>query len=106
MNKKASMKSSGLKGYQRRYLRGLANPLKALVQVGESGLSDSVIKAVDDVLEHHELVKVRLQQPPDKKASAMELAQRTSAELCGVIGHTVILYRRHPKEAKIELPRH
>jgi RNA-binding protein len=99
-----SKSNSELKGYQRRYLRGLANPLKPLVQVGESGLSDSVIKAVDDILERHELVKVRLQQPPDKKASARELAERTSSELCGLIGHTVILYRRHPKEAKIELP--
>ena len=102
----ASKKNSELKGYQRRYLRGLANPLKAIVQVGESGLSEAVIKALDRALEHHELVKVRLQQPPDKKASAIELASRTSAELCGVVGHTVILYRRHPTEAKIELPRH
>ena len=106
MSNDTSRSGSELKGYQRRYLRGLANPLKALVQVGEFGLSDSVIKSVDDVLEHHELVKVRLQQPSDKKASAVELAERTCAHLCGVIGHTVILYRRHPKEPKIELPQH
>jgi RNA-binding protein len=106
VTQKTSKNSSELKGYQRRYLRGLANPLKALVQVGESGLSDSLIKALDDALEHHELVKVRLQQPPDKKASAKELAERTSAELCGLVGHTVILYRRNPKEPKIELPLH
>ena len=106
MSNKASKSHSELKGYQRRYLRGLANPLKALVQVGESGLSEAVIKALDEALEHHELVKVRLQQPPDKKASAIELAERSSAELCGVVGHTVILYRRHPKEPKIELPQH
>jgi RNA-binding protein len=105
MSEKASKRNSKLKGYQRRYLRGLANPLKALVQVGESGLSDAVIRALDDALEHHELVKVRLQQPPDKKAIAQELAERTAAELCGLIGHTVILYRRHPKNPKIELPK-
>ena len=29
-----------LTGAQRKHLRGLANPLKALVQVGEAGLSD------------------------------------------------------------------
>jgi RNA-binding protein len=106
MTKETSPSGSELKGYQRRYLRGLANPLKALVQVGESGLSDSLIKALDEALEHHELVKVRLQQPPDKKASAKELAERTSAEICGLVGHTVILYRKNPKEPKIELPLH
>jgi RNA-binding protein len=104
LDKKVSKKNKPLKGFQRRYLRGLANPLKALIQVGESGLSEGLLKALDDALEHHELVKVRLNQPPDKKASAIELAERSSAELCGLVGHTVILYRRHPSEAKIELP--
>ena len=42
--------STPLEGFQRRYLRGLANPLKPLVQVGEGGLSESVISALDDAL--------------------------------------------------------
>jgi RNA-binding protein len=83
-----STSSTELTGYQRRYLRGLANPLNPLVQVGESGLSDAVIKSLDDSLEHHDLVKIRLHQPEDKKASAEELASRSAAELCGLIGYT------------------
>ena len=93
-----------LQGFQRRYLRGLANPRKALVQVGEGGLSAGVIGAVGQALEDHELVKVRLREPEDKKASARELAERCEAELCGVVGHTVILYRPHPEKPRIELP--
>lgn len=93
-----------LAGYQRRYLRGLANPIKPLVHVGEAGVSDAVIGALDEALGDHELVKVRLHQPEDKKACASELASRTGAHLCGLVGHTVILYRRHPEKPKIELP--
>lgn len=93
-----------LTGAQRKYLRGLANPLKALVQVGEGGLSDSVIRAVDKALLDHELVKVRLFRPEDKKGSAQTLAERTASHLCGLVGHTVILYRPHPEKARIQLP--
>ena len=93
-----------LAGFQRRYLRSLAHDRKPVVHVGEVRLSDAVIKALDEALEAHELVKIRLHQPSDKKASAAELAEKTSAHLCGLVGHTVILYRRHPKKPKIELP--
>ena len=93
-----------LTGAQRKHLRGLANPRKALIQVGEGGLSDSVMKALDKALLDHELVKVRLFRPEDKKGAAQTLAEQTDAHLCGLVGHTVILYRPHPEKPKIELP--
>ena len=93
-----------LAGFQRRYLRGLANPRKPLVQVGEGGLSDGVLEAIRQALLDHELVKIRLREPEDKKGTANELALRTDAELCGVVGHTVILYRPHPERPRIALP--
>jgi RNA-binding protein len=93
-----------LEGFQRRYLRGLANPIKALVHVGENGISEAVVGALQDALEHHELVKIRLFQPADKQGNAAELAARGQAHLCGVVGHTVILYRPHPEKLRIELP--
>ena len=93
-----------MEGYQRKYLRGLAHGLKPVVQVGQAGVTAAVIAAVDDALEHAELIKVRLHEPEDKKAMATELAARAGAELCGMVGHTVILYRRHPDDPRIELP--
>lgn len=98
------LRAPELHGFQRRYLRGLANPLKALVQVGDAGLSDAVLGAIDVALADHELVKVRLHQPEDKKAIAADLAKRTGAALCGVVGHTVILYRPHADTQRIQLP--
>jgi len=95
---------SSLQGFQRRFLRGLANPRRPLVHVGESGLSAGVLGALDRALLDHELVKVRLRQPEHKQAVARELAERSGAELCGLVGHTVILYRRHPEQPRIELP--
>ena len=93
-----------LTGQQRKFLRARAHPLKPLVHVGEGGISEAVIAATDAVLADHELVKVRLRQPDDKKAAARQLADATRAELCGLVGHTVILYRPRAEDPVIVLP--
>jgi len=98
-----SRKAPSLDSSERRHLRSLAHPLKPVVFVGEAGVSPAVTKALDEALTSHELVKVRLRQPTDKKATARELALATGSALCGVVGHTVVLYRPHPDEPRIEL---
>jgi len=98
-------KALSLDSTQRRHLRSLAHPLKPIVFVGEGGVSPAVTKALDEALTSHELVKIRLRQPTDKKATARELAEATASGLCGVVGHTVVLYRPHPEEPRIQLPK-
>jgi RNA-binding protein len=93
-----------LTGHQRRYLRGLAHPLKPVVRVGKGGVTDSVALAVERALVDHELVKVRMLRPEDKRGCARLLADRCGAHLCGLVGHTVILYRAHPETPRIRLP--
>ncbi len=93
-----------LKGFQRRFLRARAHHLQPVVQVGQGGLTEGVVKAVDAALLDHELVKVRMEKPEDKKGMAIELAGSTGAVLCGLVGHTAILYRAHPTKPKLELP--
>jgi RNA-binding protein len=90
-----------LSGRQRKSLRGLAHALEPVVQVGQAGVTASVVRAVDAALTAHELVKVRLREPEDKQAAARELADGTSSALCGLVGHTVILYRPHPERPRI-----
>jgi RNA-binding protein len=63
-----------------------------------------VAGAIEAALRDHELIKVRLQTPADKHALAAALAERAHAELCGVVGHTVILYRRNPDRPRIRVP--
>ncbi len=89
---------------QRRHLRSLAHPLKPVVFVGEAGISPAVLTALDEALTTHELVKIRLRQPTDKKAAASELALKSGSSLCGVVGHTLVLYRPHPDAPRIVLP--
>ena len=96
--------SAALGSASRKALRARAHSLRPVVHVGEGGLSAGVLRAVDQALLDHELVKVRLHEPEDKKALAGALAEATHAHLCGLVGHTVILYRPHPEDPRIELP--
>jgi len=98
---------STLTGYQRRYLRGLANPLKPCIQIGKNGLTGQVIEAIDAALADHELIKVRfLELKEERKQISAEIAGRTSCELAGLIGHVAIFYRcsSDPAKRKIQLP--
>ena len=96
--------SAPLGARQRKALRGLAHGLEPVVHVGQSGVTDAVVSAVDAALAAHELVKIRLHEPPDKRADAATLAERTGATLCGLVGHSVILFRPHPERPRIVLP--
>lgn len=88
---------------QRSFLRGLANPLDPIFQIGKGGLGENMIQAVSDALTARELIKVRVLKSiaEDPRAVAEELAQATEAVVIQVIGQNIILYRRNEEEPKI-----
>jgi len=96
-----------LTGKQKRYLRSLGHGLDPVVQIGKQGLTDATIAAVDDALERHELIKVRVgtECPEDRHEVAERLGPAVKGEVAQLLGRTVLLYRRHPKEPKIRLPK-
>jgi RNA-binding protein len=96
-----------LTGKQRRHLRALGHHLMPVVQVGKEGITDALLTALDQAITQHELVKVRLGEAAgdDRNGLAKSLSEGARAELAGVLGRTILLYRRHPKEPKIVLPR-
>lgn len=92
---------------QRSFLRGLANPLEPIFQIGKGGLGENMAQAVNDALAARELIKVRVLRntAEDPRTVATELAETTNAEVIQVIGQNIILYRRNVEEPKINLPR-
>jgi RNA-binding protein len=95
-----------LTGKQRRYLRGLGHHLEAVVCVGKEGVTEGVTRAADAALAQHELVKVRLlaEAPAGRDEAAEALGAALRASVAQVLGRTILLYRRRPKEPKITLP--
>jgi RNA-binding protein len=98
-----------LKGYQKKHLRGLAHDLKPIVQIGREGITEGVIRAVDDGLFRHELIKIKFNDVKEKdlkEAITGEIAAKTGSVQVGMIGHTALLYRRQadPEKRKISVP--
>ena len=96
-----------LSGKQRRYLRGLGHNLEPIVQIGKLGLTDAVTAAVDAALDEHELIKVRIgtECPDDRHDVAERLAPAVKSEVAQVLGRTLLLWRKRPKDSKIQLPK-
>jgi len=92
---------------QTRFLRGQAHGLKAILQVGGKGISQTLVDEVVAALEHHELIKVKIaaEDRDAREALARDLATRADAALVQRIGHVVILYRPSIERRQIVLPR-
>lgn len=95
-----------LTGKQRRYLRGLANQIPATVYAGKEGITDSVVRSLDEAYHTRELVKVRLEKncPMERGEAARELADRTGSHLVQILGRTVLLYRADHEQPRLALP--
>ncbi|MCH5191813.1 MAG: YhbY family RNA-binding protein [Oscillospiraceae bacterium] len=90
---------------ERARLRGQANGLQPLFQVGKGGISDALIKQTDDALTARELIKIKvlLETSPQKpKEVAACLAEETNSECVGVVGGSMIFYRYNPELHKDE----
>ena len=96
-----------LSGKQRRFLRAQAHALEPVVSLGKEGITPSLVGAVNEALLTHELIKVRVLEsaPLERKEVAELLPGEAKAELVGLIGRIVILYKRHPNKPKLVLPR-
>ena len=99
MGYNAGMES--LNSTQRKNLRAQAHHRKPLVFIGKQGLTDTVVKSVDDNLTAHELIKLKFNDCKDKREEiSAEIARRTESEIAGIIGNIAILYRQHPDPDK------
>jgi RNA-binding protein len=92
---------------QRNYLRTAAQQLPPIVMIGKNGMGPKIVAALEQVLEAHELVKVKfLDRKDDKRAITDDLANQTSSEVVTIIGHMAVFFRQQRDVAKrrITLP--
>ena len=90
---------------QKKFLRARAHNLKPVVTVGNAGLTDSVLNELESTIEHHELIKVKLNAATrdDRQLMIEKICQSAHAELVNSIGHIAIFYRPSAKPT-IKLP--
>ena len=90
---------SVLTNAQIRELKARAQLMKPMLKVGHDGLSAAFIAALDELLKHHALVKVKFSDfKEQKKELAPQLAEKTGSELIMRVGNVAVLYRPKPME--------
>jgi RNA-binding protein len=92
-----------LSNTQIRALKAKAQRLKATLKIGREGLSPQFLAALDEVLKHHQLVKVKFDEfKEQKKELAPQLAEKSGSHLVTRVGNVVVLYRPKPDGEKRE----
>ena len=92
---------------QRSEFRAQANDLETTLMVGKEGVTEALIKNVDEALDAREIVKVSvLETSPVSSKEAIELVMNgiKGCEAVQVIGRKFVVYKRNLKEPKIILP--
>ena len=92
---------------QRAYLRGLANKIDSIFQIGKNGISNNFILQVNDALEARELIKLNVLEtsPEGIQEIANTLSEATNSALVQTVGNKITLYRPRKKNSKIQLPK-
>ena len=84
---------------ERAHLKARAHALAPMVQVGQSGPTDAVIKEIDRALTAHELIKVKILADRDAREEIAEtMRARTDAALVQQVGKVVVLWRPKPEK--------
>lgn len=80
---------------ERSALRSAAHALKPVVQIGDNGLSDAVLKEIDRNLTAHSLIKVKVASDDRQERSAIldKICDELSCANIHHLGKTLILYR-------------
>lgn len=92
--------------HQKKHLRGLGHSLKPVLMIGEAGLSDGVLAELEQTLEHHELIKIKVRAGDrgERDRLIQNLCTTGGAELVQRIGNTALVFRRNPERNNIPLP--
>ncbi|WP_301098455.1 ribosome assembly RNA-binding protein YhbY [Otariodibacter sp.] len=91
---------------QKQYLKSLAHHLNPVVMLGNNGLTEGVLAEIDNALNHHELIKVKISgvDRETKQLIIDAIIRETNASNVQIIGHILVLYRQS-EDKKISLPK-
>ncbi|MGL4970143.1 MAG: ribosome assembly RNA-binding protein YhbY [Cetobacterium sp.] len=90
---------------KRAFLRKRAHNLEPIFRIGKEGFSETLAQGVLDAIIPRELIKVKILQnsEADKNEVAYQIADVIEAEVVGIIGRTIILYKENADKPTISL---
>ena len=95
---------------ERAFLRGIGGRAETIIHVGKSGITDTLIRQMEEALTAREIVKGKVMEnaPITAREACDGLAEQCKAEPVQVIGSKFVIYRENrelPADKKIKLPR-
>jgi len=92
---------------QRQYLRAEAHHLKPVVLLGQHGLTEAVLAEIEQALEIHELIKVRIPgvERDEKREIIDAITSQTYSTLVQTVGHVAVLFRPRASYSDFNLPK-
>ncbi len=86
---------------QRAYLKSKAHHLEPVVLIGKNKVAEGTLSSIDKALKARELIKIKFREHKDEKiALAQYIQDELQAEIVGIVGHTLILFKQHPDQEK------
>lgn len=85
---------------QRALLRGHANKLEVILQIGKGGVTSTILKQANDAMQAREMIKCKVLDNSmlTAKEVAQNLAEGSEAEIIQVIGSKFVLFKQNKKE--------
>ena len=85
---------------QRLQLKAQSHHLKVIVIIGNQGLTPMVLKEINNALDAHELVKVRIntETREEREEIVNQITEALTATMITSIGHVVTFYRQHEEK--------
>ena len=86
---------------QRAALRGMANTMEPVFQIGKGEIDETLIKGVDDCIKARELIKLKVLENSEYSAreAADALCEALGCECVQVIGRKFVLFKQKKKES-------
>lgn len=93
-----------LSNAQKKFLRKLGHGLNPVVYIGKEGLTETVVSAIDEALDIHELIKIKIVNTDkiSKHEAADQVPDLSRSHLVQLIGKTLLVYRPNKKKKKDE----
>ena len=93
-------------GKQRAFLRGLANELSPIFQIGKNGVEENFLIQVSQALEARELIKIKVLENSglESRETSDMICKAVKCEGVQAIGNKIVLYKESKNKVKIELP--
>ncbi len=84
---------------QKKRFKAQAHSLKPVLTVGQSGLTESVLKELEITLDTHELIKIKVRADKEQRIQIRDqIIIESQAELIQSIGQILVIYRKKPNK--------